>query len=410
MKITDIKAMQIFDSRGNPTLRVFVYCGRKKFWADVPSGKSTGKHEAKELRDKTKEYNGKGVKKAVKIIENKIAPLLIGLEADNQKEIDLKMIAKDGTSNKSKFGANSILGVSLAISRAGSKLPLYDYISKLAKTETRLPLPFSNVLNGGLHAGSKLAIQEFMIVPQKKKFSENMRIIVEKYHLLKQKIKKKYGLYATNIGDEGGFVPPLKKTKEALDLLVKIGAGDDFKIALDCAASNFYKKGKYLIDGKKLTKEKLLDYYLDLIEEYPLLSIEDPFHEEDFESFAELHKESKILIVGDDLLTTNIKRMRKAILHNSVNSLLLKLNQIGTLTEAIAANTLANNEKWKTIVSHRSGDTEDNYISDLAVGLGAYGIKAGAPCRSERLSKYNRLLEIEKELEEKQNIKNYLGL
>ncbi len=398
MKITEIKARQIFDSRGNPTLRVYVYCGREKFSADVPSGASTGSHEALELRDGGKKYNGKGVINAIRNIEKKIAPKLKGMELGEQREIDKKMCEMDGTSNKSKLGGNAIVGVSMAIARAGSNGCLYDYVSRLSGEKCKMPIPFSNVLNGGKHAGSGLAIQEFMVVPSGKKFSENMQIVSETYQNLKEKIKKKYGKSGTNVGDEGGFAPSIKKTSEALDLLVS--AGSKYKIALDCAGSEFFSSGRYLIDGKKMDSGQMVDYYVDLIKKYPIISIEDPFNEEEFEAFAELKRKAKnVLIVGDDLLTTNLTRMHQAIVKNSVNGLLLKVNQIGTLTEAIEAHKLARSRGWKTIVSHRSGDTEDSFIADLSVGLGAYGIKTGAPARSERLVKYNRLLEIEDEVD-----------
>ena len=402
MKITKIKAREILDSRGNPTVEVDVYVGSKLFRAAVPSGASTGKHEAVELRDKQKRFLGKGVLKAVNNVNKIIAPKLKGKNPKSQEEIDKLMIALDGTSNKSKLGANAILGVSLAVARAGADgKPLYKYLVKLSKTKPRLPRAFFNVINGGKHAGNQLAIQEFMISPKMKTFKENLRVGSEIYHTLKSVILKKYGKDAINVGDEGGFAPPLKNAKEALDILTravtKAGYKGKVDIAVDAAASEFYKKGKYEIDNKKLTPKQLLNYYLKLIKKYHIISLEDPFQEEDFTSFAELTKKSKIQIVGDDLLVTNQKRIETAIKNKSCNCLLLKVNQIGTITEAINAAKLAFKNNWKVMVSHRSGETEDTFIADLVAALGCGQIKSGAPCRSERTAKYNQLLRIEEE-------------
>ena len=404
MKITKIKAREILDSRGNPTVEVDVYVGSKLFRAAVPSGASTGKHEAVELRDKQKRFLGKGVLKAVNNVNKIIAPNLKGKNPKSQEEIDKLMIALDGTSNKSKLGANAILGVSLAVARAGADgKPLYDYLHKTYNIKNKLKLPraFFNVINGGEHAGNQLAIQEFMISPKMKTFKENLRVGSEIYHTLKSVILKKYGKDAINVGDEGGFAPPLKNAKEALDILTravtKAGYKGKVDIAVDAAASEFYKKGKYEIDNKKLTPKQLLNYYLKLIKKYHIISLEDPFQEEDFTSFAELTKKSKIQIVGDDLLVTNQKRIETAIKNKSCNCLLLKVNQIGTITEAINAAKLAFKNNWKVMVSHRSGETEDTFIADLVAALGCGQIKSGAPCRSERTAKYNQLLRIEEE-------------
>src|SRR3989344_4633673 len=401
--ITAIKAREILDSRGNPTLEVDLFTKQTCQSASVPSGASTGKHEAKELRDGGKRYLGKGVLKAARIVEEKISPLLRGVDCQDQRKIDEAMIKQDGTKNKSKLGANAILGVSLAAARAANaekKKFLFQYLHQLANVNRKasMPQPFFNVINGGKHAGNKLAFQEFMIVPQAKNFSEALRMGSEIYHVLKEVIEKKYGKEAINVGDEGGFAPPLKRAEEALDLLMeaiqKAGYVGKVDLAVDCAASEFYKKGKYQLHAS-MSKEQLLQYHLHLIKKYPIISIEDPFEQEDFASFAELRKKSKIQIVGDDLTVTNVTRMKKAIKNKSCNCLLLKVNQVGTLTEALDAVKLAYANDWKVMVSHRSGETEDTFIADLAVAIGCGMIKAGAPCRGERIAKYNRLLRIE---------------
>ncbi|NQV08827.1 phosphopyruvate hydratase, partial [Candidatus Woesearchaeota archaeon] len=309
---------------------------------------------------------------------------------------------------KSKLGANSILSVSMAVCKASTmhkSVTLYKRISELSKSKIRIPVPCFNIINGGVHAGNKLEVQEFMIMPVgAKTFKQAMQIGSEVYWELKKIISKKYGKNSVNVGDEGGFAPPLKNSREALDLIMsalkKTGYLKKTSIGMDCAASEFYKKGKYKIDGKSLTREKLLDYYVQLVKKYPIISIEDPFAEDDFKGFSLITKKlgKKIQIVGDDLLVTNIKRIEKAVKEKACNSLLLKVNQIGTLTEALDAAKLAKKNKWSVMVSHRSGETEDSFIADLAVGIGAGQIKSGAPCRSERLAKYNQLLRIEEEL------------
>ncbi len=404
--ITSIKAREILDSRGNPTLEVDLFTKQTCQSAAVPSGASTGKHEAVELRDGGKRYLGKGVQKAVQNVEKKIAPLLRGMDCHDQRKIDELMIKKDGTKNKSKLGANAILGVSLAAARAASaenKKHLFQYLPGLAGLNKKpsMPRPFFNVINGGKHAGNKLAFQEFMIAPKAKTFAEALRMGSEVYHILKEVIEKKYGKEATNVGDEGGFAPPLERAEEALSLLTdaiqKAGYNGKVEITMDCAASEFYKNGKYYLHTK-MSKEKLLEYYLRLIKEYPIISIEDPFEQEDFASFAELKRKSKIQIVGDDLTVTNVNRIKKAVQNKSCNCLLLKVNQIGTLTEALDAVKLAYGNGWKVMVSHRSGETEDSFIADLAVAIGCGMIKAGAPSRGERIAKYNRLLRIEEVL------------
>jgi enolase len=404
-RIRGIHAREILDSRGHPTVEVEIVTGRGTFRAAVPSGASTGTHEAVELRDGGKRFLGEGVQKAIRNVK-KIAPIIVGRNCTQQKEIDQLLIELDGTPNKSRLGANAILGVSLAVARAGAfdrKKPLFQYIAELANVKSvKLPRLFFNVINGGKHAGNNLAVQEFMIVPRMRTVKANVRIGSEVYHTLKGIIKKKYGSHAINVGDEGGFAPPLKKTTEALDLLMsaikKAGYQGNVDIALDCAASEFFKRGRYAIDGKHMNTEQLLSFYLSLMKAYPIISIEDPFYEDDFDAFAQLTTQAKIQIVGDDLTVTNPKRIQKAIEKKSCNCLLLKVNQIGTLTEALDAAQLASDSGWRVMVSHRSGETEDTFIADLAVGLDSGMIKAGAPCRGERTAKYNRLLRIEEEL------------
>ena len=408
-RIVNVHARQILDSRGNPTIEVDLLTNDLTIHtASVPSGASTGKHEAVELRDGTKRYLGNGVSKAVRNVNKKISVLVINLDCSRQKEIDSLMIEKDNTDNKSKFGANAMLGVSLASARAGAESKnkqLFEYLNYLLPVKKTMIMPkaFFNVINGGMHAGNVLPFQEFMISPRAKSFRESLRIGTEVYHHLKFVIEKKYGKNATNVGDEGGFAPPIRKAEEALDLLIiairRAGYSGKVDIAIDCAASDFYNKGFYYTP-KKMTKTKLVDYYIELVKKYPIISIEDPFDEEDFLAFAELRKkiaEKKlnVQVVGDDLTVTNVERIEEAIKEKSCNCLLLKVNQIGTLTEALEAVKIAYNNSWQVMVSHRSGETGDTFIADLAVGIGCGQIKAGAPCRGERTAKYNRLLRIE---------------
>lgn len=409
-KIKKIKAREILDSRGWPTIDVNLETSSFFVSASVPSGTSEGKYEALELRDGGKRYFGKGVLKAVKNINEIIGPKLKGKSVEKQKEIDDLMIELDGTENKSELGANTIYGVSLAVCRAGAKaknLPLYSYISKLTGNSSSillLPSPSFNILNGGSHAGNDLDIQEFMILPEAGSFSENLRWAAEIYHQLKEILKAKYDKRAVNVGDEGGFAPPLKFSKEALDLISEaienLGFQSKVKFILDCAASHFLKEGKYKLDNGIFTKERLLEYYSDLIQKYPIIGLEDPFSEDDWEGFQKITEGigKKILIIGDDFLVTNPKRITEANKKKACNGLLIKIDQIGTVTEAIQAAKLAKSFNWKIMVSHRSGETNDDFISDLAVGISADFIKSGAPARGERLAKYNRLLEIEEEL------------
>lgn len=410
--IKNITAREILDSRGNPTIEATVLTETSSGTASIPSGASTGEHEALELRDNTKRFHGLGVQKAILNIERKIFPLLKGKNVLEQEMIDKLMVKFDGTENKSRLGANAVLAVSLACARtaANSKnIPLYQYLHQLTGMKPlSLPRPFLNIINGGKHADNHLGIQEFMLVPKLKTFSENLRAVSEIYQQLKKNLHKKYGAGSTLIGDEGGFAPlKLKKTTDVLDILEKsirdTGYAKKVEIALDCAASEFFNKGKYFIDGKKFSAEQLQTYYLQLIKKYPIVSIEDPFNQEDFTNFAELTKKSKIQIVGDDLTVSNPERVEAAIKEKSCNCLLLKVNQIGTLTEALDSAKLAFKNNWNIMVSHRSGETEDTFIADLAVALGCGQIKAGAPARGERTAKYNRLLEIEKEMKKIRN-------
>ncbi|MCC6013119.1 MAG: phosphopyruvate hydratase [Candidatus Verstraetearchaeota archaeon] len=410
--IKKVYGREIIDSRGNPTVEAEVYTEKSFGRASVPSGASTGTHEAIELRDGNKRFKGKGVLKSCRNINEVIGPSIIGMDARNQKEIDEIMIKIDGTNNKSKLGANSILAVSLAVAKAAANtmgLPLFMYLNKDANI---LPVPLMNIINGGKHAGSKLAIQEFMIVPARfNSFKEALRAGCEIYMELRNYLKNKYGVFAINVGDEGGFVPPISNTIEALEAIEnsirELGYSNEVFLALDAAATNFYNGKEYVIDGRNLSSEELLDYYLELISKYPIILIEDPFHEEDFYSFSEITKKSKIEIVGDDIFVTNINRLKKGIENKAANSIIIKVNQIGTLTETINVVKFALENNYGIIVSHRSGETEDNYIADLAVAFGGGKIKTGAPARGERISKYNQLLRIEELLDSKAR---YLGL
>jgi enolase len=415
-KIKSIKEQEILDSRGEPTIEVELETNLGVFRASVPSGASKGKYEAKELRDGGKRYCGKGVLKAIKSINEIIAPKLKGKDPTKQKEIDELMLELDGTKDKSNLGANAILAVSIAVCRAGAvvkNLPLYQHIyqlkeqkeiSKRSFAPLTLPKPCFNVINGGVHAGNNLALQEFMVIPQEKSFSENLETGSEIYHFLKEVLRNEIGEQSINIGDEGGFAPPIEQTKQALNLIIKAvkkaGYQNKIKIGLDCAASQFYGDKKYQLEGAVFTKQGLLAFYQDLVENYPIIFLEDPFSEEDWQGFQETTKklEQKIIIVGDDLLTTNIERIKKAKDKKACSGLILKPNQIGTVTETLEAAKLAKSFRWKIIVSHRSGDTCDDFISDLAVGIKADFIKSGAPARGERTAKYNRLLKIEEEM------------
>ena len=406
-KIKDIKAREILDSRGNPTVEVDVLLeSGAKGRAAVPSGASTGSKEALELRDNDpKRYQGKGVLKAVNNVNTIIKKSLIGLESSNQRQIDETMINLDGTENKTNLGANATLGVSLAVLKATAKeknIPLYKYFGD----EISLPRPMMNILNGGAHADNNLDFQEFMIIPNAKSFKEILRIGSEVFHTLK-KVLKENG-FNTGVGDEGGFAPNLSTNEEALDMLMKAieeagyTPGKDVNFALDVAASEFYEDGIYNLKGanKKLTSNELVDYYQTLIDKYPIISIEDPVDEEDWEGFRKMTEKygDKIQLVGDDLFVTNIKYLQKGIDNKAGNAILIKLNQIGTFTETLETINLAKENGYKTIISHRSGETEDVTIADLAVALNLGQIKTGSLSRSERTAKYNELLRIEEDL------------
>jgi enolase len=405
-KIKKIIAREILDSRGNPTVECDVFTTTAMGRASVPSGASTGSFEAVELRDGGTRYLGRGVKTAVRHINTTLARKVKGMDCRDQENIDQTMIRADGKNDKSLLGANAILAVSMAIARAAaaeSKKPLYRYLatSVIKNRNLSIPVPFCNVINGGKHAGSSLKIQEFMLVPAKfRTFAEAMAAVSETYHQLKKIIAKKHGVQSTNVGDEGGFAPALTTAEEALNLLESAVSVAGYKkkmfFAIDAAASEFYDAdtSRYLLH-KPLSSGELNDYYLQLATSYDIISLEDPFEESDFEAFARLTKRASIQIVGDDLLVTNMGRIRKAVEAQSCNALLLKVNQIGTLTEAIDAAKFAKSAKWNVMVSHRSGETEDPFIADLAVALGTGQLKAGAPARSERTAKYNQLLRLE---------------
>ena len=408
-KISKVKALEVLDSRGYPTVKAFVKTEGGHIGSfSVPAGASKGKGEVVELRDGGKQLRGRRVRRAVATIQELIAPLLIGVDVRKQEEIDRIMIEADGSPNKSNFGGNSILAVSIACAKAAAKAtfqPLYRYIGGVSAN--LLPVPLLNVINGGLHAGNELSIQEFMIIPADfSAFKEAILAAAEIYHNLRDYLVSKYGISAKNVGDEGGFAPPMYKTREALDALIKAieesGYSGKVYLGIDCAASNFYdsQTRKYRIDGKEVDAGDLIEFYVELVRDYPIMSIEDPFEEEDFLSFAELTKKigDRVQLVGDDFFVTNQNRLKKGIEMGAGNSLLLKVNQIGTLTEALEAARIAYKAGYSVIVSHRSGETTDTAISDLAVGIGCGQIKAGAPARGERVAKYNRLLEIEEEL------------
>ena len=414
-KITKIKSRWILDSRGNPTVETDVFCGKDFARAAVPSGASTGLLEALELRDGGEAFHGKHVSKAVSNVNTKLANKLIGFDVRDQKALDQGMISLDSTPNKANLGANAILSVSIAVVKLAAVLSnkqVYERISELAYNKLvknyLMPLPCCNIINGGEHAGNNLAIQEFMILPIKApNFPKAIQNVTEVYHTLKGILSQEYGKTAINVGDEGGFAPNLSTTEEALNVIetaIEIAGfipGEDFYIGLDAAASEFYQEDHYFIDNKKLSDGELLDYYLDLLKKYPYVkSIEDPFDQTAFESFAELTNKvgKSVQIVDDDITVTNIELLEKAIKQKAGNALLLKVNQIGTITEAIQACTMSFQNDFNVMVSHRSGETEDPFIADLAVGLCSGQIKSGAPCRSDRNAKYNQLLRIDEYL------------
>jgi len=409
VRIEEIKAREVLDSRGNPTVEVEVRLSSGALGrAIVPSGASTGEREALELRDHDpKRYLGKGVLKAVDNVNSIIAKELKGLPAENQREIDTVLIELDGTPNKSKLGANAILGVSMAVARAMANhlnIPLYKYIGGIFAN--KLPVPLMNVINGGVHADNPLDIQEFMIVPVcGKSFSEALRAGVEVFHTLKMLLKEKG--YSTNVGDEGGFAPNLENTEKALEFLVsaieKAGytPGEDILLALDCASSEFYyEDDMYHIEGKKLKSDELVEFYFKLLERFPIISMEDPMAENDWEGWQMITKAlgDKVQLVGDDLFTTNINTLKEGFQKGIANAILIKLNQIGTLSETLDTIAFAKEHGYNCIISHRSGETEDTFISHLAVGTNAGQIKTGSASRTDRVAKYNELLRIEEEL------------
>jgi len=407
LNIKKIKAIRVFDSRGYPTIKCFIETDNAISSAIVPSGTSSGKNEALELRDKSKKYCGNDVSKAIKNINTIIYKKLKGEFVLDQERIDDILIELDGTSNKSNLGANAILAVSLACCRAASDeldLPLFEYIANLNSTAGKLifPIPHLNIINGGEHAGSNLAFQEFQIIPKFKDFELTMQASCEVYLTLKDILKKKLGSSSTNVGYEGGFVPNITDPKIAISFIQeaidKCKYSKNIKIGLDCAANSFYntESKKYLVDSKIFNYKELSDYYLDLVKNYNVSSIEDPFSEDHNIAWKYFYNlaNKKIDIIGDDLLVTNPRLIKKAINQKLCNSLLLKVNQIGTLSETFKAFNIAKKENWKVQVSHRSGESEDDFIADLAFGLKSDSVKFGAPARSERTAKYNRLLEV----------------
>ena len=407
--IEAIGAREILDSRGNPTVEVEVLLeDGTAARAAVPSGASTGAFEAVELRDGGKRYLGKGVEKAIKNVVDVIAPEVVGLDAQDQRLVDQTMIDLDGTKNKAKLGANAILGVSLAVAKASAghaDLSLFKYVG--GNNAHVLPVPMMNILNGGAHADTNVDIQEFMVAPiGADSFKESLRWGAEIYHSLKSVLKKR-GL-ATSIGDEGGFAPNLDSNRAALDLILEAIEGAGFKpgkeiaLAMDVAATEFYDNGKYSFEGKQLTAAEMIAYYSSLVSSYPLVSIEDPLNEDDWDGWAAITKElgSKVQLVGDDLFVTNPERLSKGIAADTANALLVKVNQIGSLTETLDAVEMAHRAGYRSMMSHRSGETEDVTIADLAVATNCGQIKTGAPARSERVAKYNQLLRIEEELAE----------
>jgi enolase len=409
VKITRVLAREVLDSRGNPTVECVVFAGDISASATVPSGASTGVHEALELRDRNpKRYDGLGVLTAVENVVKVIGPKIKNLDPRSQSNIDELMIRLDGTTNKSRLGANAILAVSLAVAKLSAQLEGASLFKQLSNGRGRtLPVPVMNVINGGKHAGTGLKMQEFMVIPTgANRFGDSLRMGAEIYHRLKTVIQAKHGRQATNVGDEGGFAPPINTTREALELLLLgiseagYSAGKDVFLGFDAASSEFYESGAYALDGERKSPEELLDFYQRITQEFPILYIEDPFEQEDFDHTSQLTRKigNNVEIVGDDIFATNISRLRKGISTGAANALLMKVNQIGSLTEAIGAAKLASRNHYGVVTSHRSGETEDTTISDLAVALNCGQIKTGAPCRGERTAKYNRLLRIEEEL------------
>ena len=407
MQIEKVWAREVLDSRGNPTVEAEITVRGHRITAIAPSGASTGSWEAHELRDGGDRYGGKGVLKAVENIRGEIAKRITGMDPTDQRAIDEAMIELDGTENKKRLGGNATVAVSLAVARAGAmcnNIPVYEHVGG---DHVTLPVPMLNIINGGKHAGGNLKIQECMIIPAgAKTFSDCLRMSTEVYMHLKSILKSKYGVGAINIGDEGGFAPPLNTVDEALSTIVAAISdagyvpGKDVYLAMDAASSEFFDNGVYNVDGMNLSAGELADHYVELTKAHPLISIEDPFFEDDFETTAELTRKigSHVQIVGDDLFVTNTKRLSRGIKDGAANALLLKVNQIGTVTESGDAAKMSFDNGYNVVVSHRSGESEDTTIADLSVGWGSGEIKTGAPARGERTAKYNRLLRIEEDL------------
>lgn len=405
--IKSIKGREILDSKGYPTIEVELATEAGVFIASVPSGTSTGKYEAKELRDGGDRYLGRGVQKAVESIDKIIAPKLIGKNPQEQQEIDNLMIKLDGTPDKSQLGANAILGVSIAVLKAGAAAegaPLWQWIAEVAKTKPLLPFPCLLYVEGGVHGRGNVDTQEFMVMIENGSFHEQLRFGTEAYHTLREIINKKFGKAATNVGLEGGFTPSVQETEDVLDLImtaVKKTGGKKAKIILDMAASTFLKNGQYYFEGEIFSQKNLSDFYTKLCQKYPIIAIEDPFAEDDWTGFQGITQSlgQNINIIGDDILATNIQRIEEAQKKGACNALILKPNQAGTVSETIKAAKLALDHNWDVFVKHRSGETCDTFISDLAVGLGTGWLMAGAPNRGERVAKYNRVLRIEQEMQ-----------
>jgi enolase len=411
-QIKNLRAREILDSRGNPTIEVECNTDKGTYTASVPSGASTGAKEAFELRDGGNRYNGKGVLKAVRSVNEIIGPRLTGMDCCNQKEIDEVMIALDGTEGKYNLGGNAVVGASMAVCRAGADskgMELYEYIAELfGNNDLKLPRPAFNIINGGAHADNHLDFQEFMIVPQMETFKDNLRAGSEVYHRLRKLLKESYPDFPVNVGDEGGFAPPIEIAEVALGLIVKSiddteYFGGKIKIILDIASTQFYKKepgvdeGYYGLKTGVLSRSELLDYYHDLTKSYPIIGLEDPFSEEDWKGFERITERlgKDTMIIGDDLLVSSSDIIEEAKMRKACNAAILKINQIGTVTEILKSARIVKDAGWKTIVSHRSGETCDSFIADLAVGISSDYIKSGAPARGERLAKYNRLCRIE---------------
>ena len=405
--IKSIKAREILDSRGYPTVEVELVTEAGLFLASVPSGTSKGDYEAKEIRDGGDRYLGMGVQKAVDNVNQIIAPVLCGKNPQEQQEIDDLLIKLDGTADKSKLGANALLGVSTAVLKAGAaaeNVPLWQWIAELAKTKPVLPFPCLLYIEGGLHGRGDLDTQEFMVVVEDGSFQEQLRLGTETYHTLRQILNNKFGKFATNVGLEGGFTPPVQETSDALDLImeaIKKTGRKKAKIILDVAASTFFKNSQYYFEGEIFDQKNLSDFYINLCQNYPIVAFEDPFAQDDWPGFQGITQNlgQNINIIGDDILVTNIKRIEEAQKKGACNALILKPNQAGTISETFKAAKLALNHNWEIFVKHRSGETCDTFLADLAVGLGAGWLMAGAPNRGERVVKYNRVLRIEQEMQ-----------